>query len=120
MSGWCASFSGSENARGTLKCLAAASAESWRVVQTAVISNSGSACNAGIWAIEANPRCGLAPTIPTRILLPVAIKPSRKLADDHHALRAPSHARHGAAGRAFHHTDACQPKGKLGRRRPYD
>src|ERR1700681_3720079 len=98
MSGWCASFSGSENARETLKCLAQAPPEFVRVVQTAVISNSGSACNAGIWAIEANPRCGLAPTIPTRILLPVAIKPSRELADDHHALRAPSHERNGAAG----------------------
>src|SRR5207302_3997102 len=53
-------------------------AESWRVVHTALISNCGSACNAGIWAIDANPRCGFAPTIPTRILLLVAIRPSRR------------------------------------------
>ena len=46
------------------------------VVQTAWISNSGSAFRAGIWAIEANPRSGLTPTIPTRILLFVAMNAS--------------------------------------------
>jgi hypothetical protein len=33
-------------------------AESCRVVQTAVISKSGSGFKAGIWAIEAKPRLG--------------------------------------------------------------
>src|ERR1700757_973536 len=61
--------SGFENASGIPKCRAAASADSWRVVQTAAISKSESACNAGTCATEANPRWGLNPTIPTRILL---------------------------------------------------
>jgi hypothetical protein len=43
-------------------------------VQTAVISNSGSAFRAGIWAIEAKPRFGLTPTIPTRILFRVDMR----------------------------------------------
>src|SRR5262249_7065122 len=59
------------------KCLAAASAESCRVVQTALISKSGSVCRAGIWAIEAKPRSGLTPTIPTLILLRFAMDASR-------------------------------------------
>jgi hypothetical protein len=73
ISGCRASFSGSENANGISKCLAVASADSCRVVHTAAISKSGSAHSAGIWAIDANPRFGLNPTIPTRILLLVAI-----------------------------------------------
>jgi hypothetical protein len=39
-------------------------------MQTALISKCGSACKAGIWAMEANPRLGFTPTIPTRISLP--------------------------------------------------
>jgi hypothetical protein len=34
---------------GNPKCLAVSSAVSWRLVQTAVISNSGSALKAGTW-----------------------------------------------------------------------
>jgi hypothetical protein len=41
-------------------------------VQTATISKSGNACSAGMWEIEAKPRLGLAPTMPTRILLAMA------------------------------------------------
>src|SRR5499433_1836434 len=47
-----------ENASDIPKCRAAASADSWRVVQTATISKSESACNAGTCAIEANPLIG--------------------------------------------------------------
>jgi hypothetical protein len=55
-----------ETARGRLSRIL-------RVVQMAVISKPGSACEAGVWAKEANPRLGFAPTIPTRILLLVAM-----------------------------------------------
>lgn len=44
--------------------------------QTALISKSGIAWRAGIWAMEANPRLGFAPTIPTRIFLVVAMASS--------------------------------------------
>src|SRR5580704_9244405 len=47
-----------------------------RFLHTALISKSGSSCRAGIWAIDANPRLGFAPTIPTRIFLLVAMDAS--------------------------------------------
>src|SRR6058998_1713792 len=58
------------NARGTPKRLAAASADSRRLVDSAVISKSSdSDVNAGMCACAAHPRSGLAPMMPTRILL---------------------------------------------------
>src|SRR2546427_4983777 len=58
------------NARGTPKRLLAASADSRRLVDSAVISKSSeSDFNAGICACAAQPRSGLAPMMPTRILL---------------------------------------------------
>src|SRR5207247_7649680 len=51
----------------------AASADSRRLVESAVISKSSeSDFNAGICACAAQPRSGLAPMIPTRILLDIA------------------------------------------------
>src|SRR6059058_3646695 len=58
------------NATGTPKSLLAASADSRRVVDSAVISKSSeSDVNAGMCACAAHPRCGLAPIMPTRIRL---------------------------------------------------
>src|SRR3989442_3438004 len=58
------------NASGTPKRLLAAAADSRRLVDSAVISKSSeSDFNAGIWACAAQPRSGLAPMMPTRILL---------------------------------------------------
>src|SRR5213595_3059098 len=58
------------NARGTPNRLLAASADSRRLVDSAVISkSSGSDCKAGMCACTAHPRSGLAPMMPTRILL---------------------------------------------------
>src|SRR5439155_12430639 len=58
------------NAAGTPKSLPAASADSRRLVDSAVISKSSeSAFKAGMWACAAHPRSGLAPMMPTRILL---------------------------------------------------
>jgi hypothetical protein len=58
------------NAAGTPKSLLAASADSRRVVESAVISkSSGSDVNAGMCACAAQPRFGVAPMMPTRILL---------------------------------------------------
>src|SRR5712671_5131332 len=57
------------NARGTPKSLLAASADSRRLVDSAVISKSSeSDLNAGMCACAAQPRSGLAPMMPTRIL----------------------------------------------------
>src|SRR3989449_10426030 len=57
------------NASGTPKRLPAASADSRRLVDSAVISkSSASDLNAGMCACAAQPRSGLAPMIPTRIL----------------------------------------------------
>jgi hypothetical protein len=41
-----------------------------------MISKSGSDSKAGTWAIEAKPRLGFSPTMPTRILVFVAIDAS--------------------------------------------
>src|SRR5713101_1296333 len=58
------------NATGTPKSLLAASADSRRLVDSAVISKSSeSDFKAGICASAAHPRSGLAPMMPTRILL---------------------------------------------------
>src|SRR6266852_3222124 len=58
------------NARGTPKRLLAALADSRRLVDSAVISkSSGSDFKAGMCACAAQPRSGLAPMMPTRILL---------------------------------------------------
>src|SRR5437762_1734125 len=58
------------NATGTPKSLLAASADSRRLVDSAVISkSSASDFNAGMCASAAQPRSGLAPMMPTRILL---------------------------------------------------
>src|SRR5439155_16888168 len=58
------------NAAGTPKSLPAASADSRRVVESAVISKSaGRDLSAGMCACAAHPRSGLAPMMPTRILL---------------------------------------------------
>src|SRR3989454_5230587 len=58
------------NARGTPKSLLAASADSRRLVDSAVISKSfESDFRAGMCACAAHPRSGLAPMMPTRILL---------------------------------------------------
>src|SRR5207244_468560 len=58
------------NARSTPKRALAASADSRRLVDSAVISKScNSDFNAGICACAAQPRSGLAPMMPTRILL---------------------------------------------------
>jgi hypothetical protein len=43
-------FVRSAKALETPKCLALSSAVSWRLVRTAIISNSGSALKAGMWA----------------------------------------------------------------------
>src|SRR5712671_486745 len=57
------------NASGTPKSLLAASADSRRLVDSAVISKSSeSDLNAGMCACAAQPRSGLAPMMPTRIL----------------------------------------------------
>src|SRR5438445_11110713 len=62
---WCLS-----NATGTSKSLLAASADSRRLVDSAVISKSSeSDFKAGMCASAAHPRSGLAPMMPTRILL---------------------------------------------------
>src|SRR5213082_3434265 len=54
---------------GTPKSLLAASADSRRVVDSAVISkSSASDLRAGMCACAAHPRSGLAPMMPTRIL----------------------------------------------------
>src|SRR5947208_11996480 len=59
------------NASRTPKRRLAASADSRRLVESAVISKScGSDFNAGMCACAAQPRSGLAPMMPTRILLP--------------------------------------------------
>src|SRR5205085_3445218 len=68
------------NAAGTPKSLLAASADSRRVVDSAVISkSSASDLKAGMCACAAHPRSGLAPMMPTRIRLAaallIAIKP---------------------------------------------
>src|SRR5256885_5948733 len=56
------------NARGTPKRLLAASADSRRLVDSAVISkSSASDLKAGMCACAAQPRSGLAPMMPTRI-----------------------------------------------------
>src|SRR3989440_2206561 len=56
------------NASGTPKRLLAASADSRRLVDSAVISkSSGSDFNAGMCACAAHPRSGLAPMMPIRI-----------------------------------------------------
>src|SRR6267143_6183198 len=56
------------NARGTPKRLLAASADSRRLVDSAVISkSSASDFRAGMCACAAHPRSGLAPMMPTRI-----------------------------------------------------
>src|SRR5207248_8293587 len=56
------------NARGTPKRLLAASADSRRLVESAVISKSSeSDFKAGMCACAAQPRSGLAPMMPTRI-----------------------------------------------------
>src|SRR5438094_1894207 len=58
------------NASGTPKRVLAASADSRRLVDSAVISkSSGSDFKAGMCACTAQPRSGLAPIMPTRILL---------------------------------------------------
>src|SRR2546423_979189 len=58
------------NALGTPKRLLAAAADSRRLVDSAVISKSfASDFSAGMCASAAQPRSGLAPMIPTRILL---------------------------------------------------
>ena len=58
------------NATGTPKSLPAASADSRRLVDSAVISKSSeSDFKAGMCACAAHPRSGLAPMMPTRILL---------------------------------------------------
>src|SRR5205809_580544 len=58
------------NARGTPKRALAASADSRRLVDRAVISKSSeSDLKAGMCACAAQPRSGLAPMMPTRILL---------------------------------------------------
>src|SRR6059058_5143617 len=55
---------------GTPKSLLAASADSRRLVDSAVISkSSASDLNAGMCACAAHPRSGLAPMMPTRIRL---------------------------------------------------
>src|SRR5437667_11807905 len=57
------------NASGTAKRVLAASADSRRLVDSAVISkSSGSDFKAGMCACAAHPRSGLAPMMPTRIL----------------------------------------------------
>src|SRR5205809_7459674 len=57
------------NASRTPKRRLAASADSRRLVDSAVISkSSGSDFNAGMCACAAHPRSGLAPMMPTRIL----------------------------------------------------
>src|SRR5438445_10462386 len=71
------------NASGTPKRRLAASAESRRVVDSAVISKSSeSDRNAGMCACAAQPRSGLAPMMPTRILLVpllvIAVSPARR------------------------------------------
>src|SRR5712691_1760321 len=82
------------NATGTPKSLLAASADSRRLVDSAVISKSSeSDFKAGMCASAAHPRSGLAPMMPTRILLSpfllmVVIPCPCKL---HH--RGPSHHR---------------------------
>src|SRR5205807_3228397 len=58
------------NATGTPEYLLAASADSRRLVDSAVISKSSeSDFKAGMCACAAHPRSGLAPMMPTRILL---------------------------------------------------
>src|SRR5207244_12412552 len=58
------------NATGTPKSLLAASADSRRLVDSAVISKSSeSDFKAGMCACAAQPRSGLAPMMPKRILL---------------------------------------------------
>src|SRR5207247_10564445 len=58
------------NAAGTPKSLPAASADPRRVVESAVISKSSRRdLRAGMCACAAHPRAGLAPMMPTRILL---------------------------------------------------
>src|SRR5258706_1814279 len=58
------------NAAGTPKSLLAASADSRRLVDSAVIAKSSeSDFKAGMGASAAHPRSGLAPMMPTRILL---------------------------------------------------
>src|SRR5436190_24343189 len=68
-------------ATGTPKRLLAASADSRRVVDSAVISKSSeSDFRAGMCACAAHPRSGLAPMMPTRIFLAaslvIAIRPN--------------------------------------------
>src|SRR4051795_8364364 len=61
------------NAAGTPKSVPAASADSRRLVDSAVISkSSASDVNAGMCACAAHPRSGLAPMMPTRIRLLIA------------------------------------------------
>src|SRR5437016_9513497 len=63
------------NASGTPKRLPAASADSRRLVDSAVISkSSGSDLKAGMCACAAHPRSGLAPMMPTRILLALLLR----------------------------------------------
>src|SRR5438128_8656962 len=84
------------NASGMPKSLLAAAADSRRLVDSAVISkSSGSDFKAGMCACAAQPRSGLAPMIPTRILLrPFLLMQSRllveQIAGDLPAVRAPS------------------------------
>jgi hypothetical protein len=72
-------------------------------VHTTTISNSGSACKAGLCAIDANPRFGLSPTIPTRILLLLATgfppRLAARIADesDYPAVQAGSDAEYAPA-----------------------
>src|SRR5258706_2737310 len=62
------------NAAGTPKSLLAASADSRRLVDSAVISKSSeSDFKAGMCACAAHPRSGLAPMMPTRILFAPAL-----------------------------------------------
>src|SRR5712692_10692215 len=62
----------SSKASGTPKRLLAAAADSRRLVESAVISkSSASDFNAGMCACAAHPRSGLAPMMPTRILLDI-------------------------------------------------
>jgi hypothetical protein len=60
---------------GNPKCLDVSSAVSWRLVQTAVISKSGSTLKAGMWASRPQQLRTFAPMMPTRIFF-VAISSS--------------------------------------------
>src|SRR5229473_8474262 len=67
------------NAAGTPKSLPAASADARRLVDSAVISKSSdSDFKAGMCACAAHPRSGLAPMMPTRILLALPLLIARR------------------------------------------